>query len=150
MDVSPQDIDRQLPTPEVSQGKKFFGDASITLPEKAMHVEAAVTERRIAERMGVNLDKCKVVEFDEYKRFYLEAKGLMRALKPHLTLEDKEKFDNYWGIIGDILQKDAHVIGSVEELTEFLLQALNNANLSELGVKSHINEILSEIDLSGI
>jgi hypothetical protein len=150
MSDSIREVERQLPDPDVSQEKKFFSNASITLPEKAMQVEIVVTERRIAEITGINLDTVKAEEFNQYKKFYLEAKGLMRALRPHITLEDKVEFEKAWSILDDILRKDLHNIASVEELTEFILRALNSSNLSELGVKSHIDEILSEIDISEI
>ena len=116
-----------------------------------MHVEAAVIEKRIAETTGIgDRKKCSLAEFDQYKQFYLDAKGLMRALRPHLALEDKTEFERFWGLIKDPLLGDAQDLESVEELTEFLLQALKNANLSELGKKSHIEQIVDEIDISNI
>jgi hypothetical protein len=148
MDINQQDMERQLQTPEVSREKKFFPDAKLLLPEKIKSIELAILDRKIAVQNGIDINKAKTEEFKQFNYFYLASKEVMRNLKPHLALKDKEDFNKNWRIVEDTLRQEIYSLDAAEELSEFLVQEIFNAGLSDVSKPVPLVEILSEIDIS--
>jgi hypothetical protein len=147
-----QIIDNRFPVPEVGRERQFFADVSISIAESAQNVDDGELALKLYEKSD-NKDPKGVKELEKeksksYSHFYSEAKGVLRALRPHIAPEDKAHFDIIWKKLIDRTNPAAYDVESVDELSEFIIQALKNANLSEMGRKSRLNEIIGEIDIS--
>jgi len=151
--MSYQEVQNKLPEPSVNQEKRFFAEESILIGKLAQEVEdienAIILEKTadVENKIVPLLEKGK---YEAYKKFYSEAKGLMRVLRPHLVEGDIAEYDTIWMELSNVENPKRYTIIAVDGLCSFLLQSLKNSNLSELGTKSRIMEILGEIDIGGI
>jgi hypothetical protein len=140
-----------LPVPEVSKEKKYFADASLDVGLLAQAVDDIEHQIHLARRSNAApeiIDRLNSEKGAAYEEFFSGIKALMRNLKPHLSLMDKSVFGEYWVKLRDRMSPDLYSVSVVDGLSDFLQQALKNANLSELGVKSRLEEIENEIDVS--
>jgi hypothetical protein len=138
-----------LPIPEVSVQKKYFSDGDLELGGLAQDVDDIEHELTLEQKNGKTpLPNLKNAQSVAYKDFYSAAMRLMRNLKPHLSKEDQTQFRKSWKTLRNRMDPELYSKESVGELSEFLKQALKNANLSELGVKSREDELENEIDIS--
>lgn len=140
-----------LPIPVVSRAKQFFADASITLAESAQAVDDIQVQLDL-DKQSLFSNPTTFTELTRQKsvaiiKFYSDAKGVMRALQPHVALEDQAEFHNNWQKLKDRTNPEMYDVESVDELCTFILQTLKNSNLSELGFKSRLEEIIGEIDI---
>ena len=138
-----------LPIPEVSAQKKYFSESHLELGELAQTVDDVEYELVLEQKHGrTPTATLKNGQSAAYKDFYSAAMRLMRNLKPHLAKEDITQFKRSWKALKDRMNPELYSKDNVGELSEFLQQALKNANLSELGVKSREDELENEIDVS--
>lgn len=141
------------PEPEVSREKRFFAEEGILLAQKAQIIDDTAKQKALEEKSTnttpEQIDAHTRALTSAYLDFYSEAKGVMRALKPHLAEQDRKEFTEIWK---DLCQDSTELYQTetTDRLCEYILQALKNANLTELGKKSRINEIINEIDISDI
>jgi len=150
--MNDQVIDKRFPVPEVGREKQFFAEVSISLAEGAQRVDDAELAFKLHDKSD-NPDRKALNELikdrsSAFMDFYSDAKGVMRALRPHIAPEDATAFDSIWRKLDNRADPRAYDVESVDELSEFIIQALKNANLSEMGRRSRLNEIIGEIDIS--
>lgn len=139
-----------LPTPEVSAFKKHLTEKYELLAEIAQDADD-LQYNLVLMRKTTNLDAIKALESGfsmKCAEFYSESKELMRKLRPHLSAEDLSGFNDAWIILKDRTDYRLFVQDELDELCDFLLQALKNSNLMELGRKSIVPDIEGEIDIS--
>jgi hypothetical protein len=144
-------VDKRFPVPEVGREKQFFAEVSISIAESAQKVDDAELAFKLhgsSDNPNTKaLDELKKERSEAYLDFYSDAKGVMRALEPHIAPEDKTCFISIWEKLDDRTNPAAYDVESVNELSKFIIQALKNANLSEMGRRSRLNEIIGEIDI---
>jgi hypothetical protein len=152
-EVSNQNIG-QLPIPAVEGVKRYLAEESVSLARAAQEVDDLDVKYSL-ELLAVNsTDETKTRINSEKSAaafmFYSKAKLIMRSLEPHLAAEDILSYREYWRLLENRNNPKLYDIDSIDELNSFIQQALKNSNLLELGQKSHIKEIINEINISNL
>jgi hypothetical protein len=142
------------PEPQINKEKQYFADASINIPilcqeVKKLEDHISLEEQAINRNQGVidSLDREKI---GKYLEFLNEANTILAALKPHLALEDREAGRVLMEEIDDTSNVSLYRKEVITDIRDFITKALFNANLSALGPKTRIVEIMNEIDISKI
>ena len=153
MDIVNQNLG-QLPIPSVEGIKKFIADQSLIVAEAAKNVRN-ITFKYNLESVAVNSNddiKNKLLseKSEAIIHFYNEASFLIFSpFGSHIATEDIKQFNDIKETLeGADNAQDLFDVKSVYELNTFIQQALKNSNLLELGQKSHLREIINEIDVS--
>lgn len=142
------------PEPQVNKEKQYFADASISIPSLCQEVKR-LEDQISLEEQAVNrsqdiIDSLGREKTGKYLEFLNEANTILGALKPHLALEDREDGRALMKEIDDTSNTNLYQKERITEIRDFITRALFNANLSALGPKTRIVEILNEIDISKI
>jgi hypothetical protein len=142
------------PEPQVNKEKQYFADASINIPSLCQEVKR-IEDQISLEEQAVNRNQ-DVIDYlgrektGKYLEFLNEANTVLGALKPHLALEDRETGKELMDKINDTSDLGLFTKERITDIRDFITSALFNANLSALGPKTRIVEILNEIDISKI
>lgn len=142
------------PEPQVNKEKQYFADASISIPglcQEVKKLEDRISlEEQAVNRSQVVIDSLECEKTGKYLDFLNEANTVLAALKPHLALEDRADGDKWLKVIDDTSNVGLYIKESITDIRDFITRALFNANLSALGPKTRILEIINEIDISKI
>jgi hypothetical protein len=142
------------PEPSINKEKQYFADASINIPILCQEVKK-LEDRISLEEQAYNRNQDIITALageksSKYIEFLNEAGAILGALKPHLALEDRERGAELMEAIDDTSNVGLYSKEHITEIRDFITQALFNANLSALGPKTRIVEIMNEIDISKI
>jgi hypothetical protein len=142
------------PEPQINKEKQYFADVSIRIPSLCQEVKK-LEDRISLEEQAVNrsqavIDSLACEKTGKYLEFLNEANTVLAALKPHLALEDRVDGDKWLKVIDDTSNVGLYTKECITDIRDFITKALFNANLSALGPKTRIVEILNEIDISKI
>ncbi|MBE3087102.1 MAG: hypothetical protein IMZ64_12895 [Bacteroidetes bacterium] len=142
------------PEPQVNKEKQYFADASINIPSLCQEVKR-IEDQISLEEQAINRNQEVINSLGrektgKYLEFLNEANTVLGALKPHLALEDREDGRVLMKGIDDTSNTNLYQKERITEIRDFITAALFNANLSALGPKTRIVEIMNEIDISKI
>jgi hypothetical protein len=142
------------PEPQINKEKQYFADASIKIPSlcqevKRLEDQISLEEQAVNRNQDV-IDSLGREKTGKYLEFLNEANTVLGALKPHLALEDREAGKKLMEEIDDTSNIGLFTKEYITAIRDFITMALFNANLSALGPKTRILEIINEIDISKI
>jgi hypothetical protein len=153
MNDQPNEITTR-PEPQVNKEKQYFADASINIPilcQEVKRLEDQISlEEQAVNRNQEVIDSLGREKTGKYLEFLNEANTVLGALKPHLALEDRKDGAELMEKIDDTGDLRLYQKERITDIRDFITKALFNANLSALGPKTRIVEILNEIDINKI
>jgi hypothetical protein len=142
------------PEPQVNKEKQYFADASVDIPNLCQTV-LKIEDRISLEEQAVNrtqdvIDTLEREKSGLYFEYLNNCGSLLKSLTPHLALEDRENSRKLREEIFNTADVRLYNKERITNISDFITSALFNANLSALGPKTRILEIINEIDISKI
>jgi hypothetical protein len=128
------------PVAEVSQAKEAIGLMGIKIADSYAKVLTANQGYLIEQnesRKGLYVQ----VALEETFIFYENVRSVFMVAEPYLSHEDKEIFKAFSLELRQVNNPKLLNLDAMNEICEFSQRMLKNANLTELGLKSHVEEI---------